>query len=225
MPMPYRNILFAGIALAFSLAAQAAPLTVLSYDMPNGSGQARGGSFNYWDKEYTGGSGSVTTDGAFLSGGKGNLTDGVTTALNWNNIETVAGTGPYVGWRDITTPKPVVKFNFGGVVGIDSVTVHMDDANGVGGVNVPSHIGISTDGINFTDFAVNDPANSDPFALTLAGLGLTSDAVWVSFTYQNSWIFVDEVSFANANTVPEPNLLSLIGPSLLAFAASRYRGI
>ena len=47
-----------------------------SYEMPNGGGDASGGTYNYWDGSYSG-SGSTTTDAAALSGGLGDLTDGI----------------------------------------------------------------------------------------------------------------------------------------------------
>jgi len=56
--------------------AGASSLPVASYDMNNGDGQASGGSFNYWDRFYTG-TGATTTDDAPLNGGVGDLTDGI----------------------------------------------------------------------------------------------------------------------------------------------------
>lgn len=53
-----------GISAAPTLAAPIAPP---SYSMPNGDGQASGGSYNYWDRLWTGLS-STTTDGAAPSG-------------------------------------------------------------------------------------------------------------------------------------------------------------
>src|SRR5438067_2130557 len=72
-------------------------LTPISYDMPNGFGRASGGMYNYWDKQYTG-TGSTMTDGALLTGGLGDLTDGVIAGGHWYDVENIQGTGPYVGW-------------------------------------------------------------------------------------------------------------------------------
>ena len=81
-------------ALLASLAAgEAAALQPDSYSMPNGYS----GSYNYWDEIYSG-SGCRTCDGAFLSGGTGELTDGVIATDNWFVVEAPAGNGPYVGW-------------------------------------------------------------------------------------------------------------------------------
>ena len=93
--LPYMAAL-AAVAFA-AIPASAVQLVVTSYAMPNGNGQAVGGSFNYWDLNYTG-TGSTTTDGAALSGGVGDLTDGYVEAQSWNNIESGSGSGPYVGW-------------------------------------------------------------------------------------------------------------------------------
>lgn len=67
--------------------------------MPNGNGTATGGFFNYWDRDYTG-NGSVapisaphTNDGEALSGGLGDLTDGVIATQDWfsSNLWPVTG--------------------------------------------------------------------------------------------------------------------------------------
>ena len=70
--------------------AGAAAVTPDSYDMLNGNT----GSFQYWDQIYNG-AGCVTCDNAALSGGRGDLTDGVIAANNWNIDEAPAGNGPY----------------------------------------------------------------------------------------------------------------------------------
>jgi hypothetical protein len=92
--------------------ASAAPLLPTSQDMPNGSGQASGGSFNYWDLSYTG-AGATNVDGAALSGGLGGLTDGALAGDNWLTVENGAGTGLYTGGLDI---DPTITFNFAGSV-------------------------------------------------------------------------------------------------------------
>ena len=82
------------------LAAMAGPVKAafvspVTYDMRNGDT----GSYNYWDKNYTG-SGSTTTDSALLTGGLGDLTDGIVTTLNWYAAEPpTGGDGPYVGCK------------------------------------------------------------------------------------------------------------------------------
>ena len=43
--------------LGFAAPVAAAPIAVTSYNMPNGSGQASGGTYNYWDLAYNGAGG------------------------------------------------------------------------------------------------------------------------------------------------------------------------
>ena len=84
--MRYLSLMAAAAAPLLSSAGYAALVPVTSYSMPNGDGQASGGTFNYWDKNYTG-SGATTTDGAPLTGGTGDLTDGVTASDIWKIFE------------------------------------------------------------------------------------------------------------------------------------------
>ena len=81
---------FATIALS-AVVASAAPLPVQSYDMQNG----QTGIFTYWDDTYNG-SGNPTASGNFLSGGTGDLADGVVAISNWDITPAL-----YVGWEDI----------------------------------------------------------------------------------------------------------------------------
>ena len=141
----------------------AASISPISYDMLNGNGQAIGGSFNYWDKNYTG-SGNTNQDNAPLSGGLGDLTDGVIATDNWLNVENVAGEGPYVGWLSL---DPTITFNFANIVNIDSVTIYVDDYNGVGAgnVRVPHSVNLSMGGASFSSGTLVDPPSSAPTSL------------------------------------------------------------
>lgn len=118
-------------AVAWTEDVAAAAVIAVSYDMPNGNGTATGGFFNYWDRDYTG-NGSVapisaphTNDGEALSGGLGDLTDGVIATQDWFFVESAAGDGPYVGWQDI---DPRITFHFASSVTIDTVTLHLADS-------------------------------------------------------------------------------------------------
>ncbi len=159
-----------------------------SYDMPNGET----GSFTYWDDTYNG-FGSTTTDGAFLIGGLGDLTDGVIAATNWFDVP-----GQYVGWNTLT---PSIYFNFADTVQIDSITLHVDDSNGAGGVSTPGRILLEWASGSLT-FDVTDPAGSEPFALTLSNLGIEGNQVIVTmYDGTSQWVFLSEVEF---NGVPAP---------------------
>ena len=151
------------LSLGVSNVANAAAISPISYDMLNGNGQAIGGRFNYWDKNYTG-SGNTTQDNAPLSGGLGDLTDGVIATDNWLNVENVAGEGPYVGWLSL---DPTITFNFANIVNIDSVTIYVDDYNGVGAgnVRVPHSVNLSMGGASFSSGTLVDPPSSAPTSL------------------------------------------------------------
>ncbi len=209
-------------AMAVTGSAGAAAVAPTSYSMANGSGTASGGQYNYWDANYNG-SGATTTDGAALSGGLGDLTDGVVATDNWFNVENLAGSGPYVGWRSNVTPNPVVTFFFGAPVDIDLIRVHADDSGGNGGVNLPSSVLITWGGGSVSVNVVDpDPASTAPAWLDFGGLGISQvSSLSVQFFNSNTWVFVDEVSFANnGNAVPVPATLGLV---LLGLAAAARR--
>jgi MYXO-CTERM domain-containing protein len=185
-----------------------------SYNMPNGFS----GSFNYWDENYTG-SGNKTTDGAALSGGLGDLTDGILAADNWNIVEAPAGNGPYVGW----TIDPLITFNFASPISFQTVQIHFDDSNGNGGVSAPASVSI-----NGTNFLVTDPAGSAPFlqSFNVAPLNLTTSQLNIQLFRSNTWVFASEVRFITATAsgvAPEPWSVSLLALGGLAFVRRRSR--
>ena len=195
-----KSVLFVvAMAAIGAVPASSAPITVTSYSMPNGSGQASGGQFNYWDRNYSG-TGSTTTDGALLSGGTGDLTDGVIAGANWFGVENSAGTGPYVGWLASRTLNPTVTFNFAGTPTINGISIHLDNS-GFGGVFAPAAILINNVSQSFTA----PPAGTVGF-VNFTGLGLAGNSLTVQFQQaNNSWAFVSEVSFDGATgAIPEP---------------------
>ena len=119
----FRDVAVLAVAMTgFSnMYAHAVPISAVSYDMLNGNGVASSGNFNYWDLNYSG-AGATTVDNAALSGGLGDLTDGVIASDNWINVENLAGTGPYVGWRHVVAPDPKVTFRFAGPIDLDSIS-------------------------------------------------------------------------------------------------------
>ena len=224
-----RKLLFTAVALLAlgRTPAQAAPIFPSTYDMLNGNGVASSGSFNYWDLNYSGAGAMTTTDNAPLSGGLGDLTDGIIATDNWLNVENLAGTGPYVGWRDgnsLLAPNPTVTFRFAGPVNLNSITIYVDDSGGAGGVSIPSSVDIGYEGFGYTNFVLVDPDPSfAPVSFTFSGLGLSGSAFDVRFNNGNEWVFASEVTFDGSPTsvpVPEPatGLLLLSG-----IAAGAYR--
>lgn len=218
------------LAAGLALAATPAAAIGLPYDMPNGSGQASGGTFNYWDATYDGPGAPVTTDGALLSRGAGKLTDGVTTTQRWDAVSDNLGTGLYVGWRDITTPDVDITFFWPVPVclvpvcdqAIDAVRIWMDNS-GFGGVSAPSAISVNGQAVAFTPPA---PGASGAVDIDLTALGLTGFSATLGLDYGNIWIFVSEVEWTVrdiSTAVPTPAAFGLFGAGLLGLAALRSR--
>ena len=183
-----------------------------SYNMLNGNT----GSFNYWDESYNG-AGCVTCDNAALTGGRGDLTDGSIATANWFDTEAPAGPGPYVGW----TIDPTITFHWNAPVSIGSVTFHLDDSNGAGGVSAPS--GVIVDG---TSFAIAEPAGSAPFAFTASGFSFNGTDLVVTLQRKNSWVFLSEVEFNGTTAAvaePETYALMVAGLGAIAIIARRRR--
>jgi hypothetical protein len=209
----------AGALLAGPAVASGIP--VASYDMNNGHGVAASGAFNYWDRFYTG-AGATTVDDAPLSGGVGDLTDGIAASDFWFNVENSAGTGPYVGWREIVRSNPAVQFSFSLVSTVEQIRVHIDESR-VGGVFQPLAYLVNGTPWAFTPL---DPGTIG--WVTLTGAPVTGNQLTLTFLNQNfdHWIFVSEVEFVgtHGDPIPEPasSALLLMGLGLLA-AASRRR--
>ena len=178
---------------------QAALVIPASYSMPNGYGRASRGAFNYWDRFYSG-SGDTTVDGAALSDGLGDLTDGSTASDNWRWVENNEGTGPYVGWVNI---DPQITFQFDSAITFETVRIHVDDSNGFGGVSPPASITIDGGGMVVTSM-VGDPFAGDPFwvELDVSDLAINDSQLAITLNRQTAWVFASEVEFIA--TIPEP---------------------
>lgn len=200
--------------------AVASSIPVASYDMHNGHGQASGGSFNYWDRAYNG-TGATTTDDALLTGGVGDLTDGIVATDFWFNVENVAGTGPYVGWRRIVRQDPVVQFNFTIPWTVEEIRVHVDESQ-AGGVFQPLAYLVNGNAWSFTPLAPGTIG-----WVTLTGAPVTGSSLSLTLVHQtfDSWIFVSEVELigTHGDPIPEPasGALLLLGLGLLGAGARR----
>ncbi len=208
----------ATLSVAVATAAPAAVVNPVSYSMQNGDGQAHGGSFNYWDGSYNG-SGATTTDGlsgSYLSGGLGDLTDGVIATQNWYATENGAGTGPYVGWLNT---NPTIDFFFSVLTNFTSVTFFFDDSEGAGGVSQPGSVSV-----NGANSAVPNNPGGDPFAYTIDLTGLMANHLTIDIFASNQWVFLSEVQFTGAPaSVPLPAGGLLLLGALGGLAALRRR--
>jgi hypothetical protein len=204
MQHPLKSALAAAVvALGLPQVAQAAPVTITSYSMPNGDGRSTTGVYNYWDRSYTG-TGDSNIDGAPLSGGTGDLTDGIIASGFWNVTENVAGTGPYVGWRNTRSLNPLITFNFDGDTTINAIRIHIDNSQD-GSVRAPADILINGASLPFTA----PPGGTIGF-IDFTGLNEFGSSLTLQFFQNtvpgNGWVFVSEVSFNGVpnNAVPEP---------------------
>lgn len=207
-------------ALAALPSLPAAAQTVVApvaYDMPNGYGQANSGSFNYWDKAYSG-SGSTTTDFDPLSGGLGDLSDGVIASQRWDMVENLEGTGPYVGWAGI---DPVIDFHFAQSHTFSQVVVWHDDADGYGNVATPAAFTVTVGAASQT-FQITDPVGDAPFASTLVlGAGFTGSSLQLQVHRFDTATMLSEVQIS---AVPEPASAALLAAGAGLLLALRRRG-
>lgn len=209
------------LALALSAAgAQAAGAAMPThYDMPNGYGVANGGSYNYWDRAYSG-SGDSSQDYALLSGGLGDLSDGVIATQRWDLVENAEGTGPYVGWN---RAEPwLISFHFAQAMVFDTVTIWYDDADGYGDISPPAAFSVTVNGVT-QDFEVVDPPGDAPtFSVLKLSPGLAGTSLVLGVERFNNGVMLSEVQFS-ATPVPEPAAWTLMGFGLALVGALRPR--
>ena len=158
-------------------------LTPVAYDMPNGET----GTYTYFDDTYNG-QGDRNTPLAPLSGGVGDLTDGVIATAHWNQTPL-----PYLSWK---TVDPTIIVHFAGPVTLQTVTLYFDDSNGSGGVYPPTDVTIVVGGTTLT-FPITDPPSGDPFAVSFTGLNLTGSQLNLTIADHNSsrYFMLSEMQF------------------------------
>lgn len=219
----------AGISLIAALAlggaaAHAGMVTPIEYRMPNGEGQLAGGWVNYWDDTYSG-FGSKGDDLAPLTGGVGQLTDGILGHTNWWGDK---GNGPSWEWVAWTTINPTILFRFDQPYQFDRVSLHLNNSTR-GAVTLPSRISyeFSPDGVNFSTPSVFTPSPSQYTTYggrwqhhSVAGAG---SYVRVNLTRTGgNWVFLSEVEFSGT-PIPAPGALALLCGGLALMTPRRRR--
>lgn len=179
----------------------------LAYEMPNGES----GAFTYFDDSYSG-LGSKETALSPLSGGVGDLTDGIAATENWFTDPSL-----YVGWR---TVDPTISFYLPQGTTLSKIIVHVDDSNGAGGVFTPESVEVRSGNV-IVSKTLADPRRSRPLAIDFPSLALTDQRVDVTINRRiGAWVMVSEVEFYGV-TVPGPATLAL--PCAAALLAARRR--
>jgi hypothetical protein len=200
------------VILGSGLMLSAGIVTPTSYNMQNGGT----GSYSYWDESYTG-SGNTSVDYSPLTGGLGDLTNGVIAIASWAVVEAPPGAGPYVGWEN---RNPTITFNFASVINFTRVRIHLDDSGGGGGVNAPSSATIAG-----TTYGITDPAGLSPFWAEFDVTGTSGNSLEITLNRNGQWTFASEFEFQDASAVPEPSTMGVGAAALaaIAFLARRKR--
>jgi hypothetical protein len=153
-----------------------------AYDMVNGET----GTYTYFDDTYNG-SGNPSQPLSPLSGGVGDLTNGIIATQNWNSTS-----APYVGWH---TVSPAITCHFADDVRIHTVKLWVDDSNGAGGVYPPSLVRLTMGG-TVLEFPCSDPPGGQPFALVFGGLNLQGNTLQVYLQRTGSnYMMLSEMEF------------------------------
>jgi hypothetical protein len=214
-----------------------------SYTMPNGGP----GTYFYGDALYSALGAPTGTPYATLTGGSGELTDGVLPSDVWINEP-----DPYVGWLEVASTNlgefctpgspgcnpelptpPTINFQFAGSFTFRTVRIFVDDPPGqLGWVSAPSRVEISVTGWILTYFINATRTGQRWYTFNVDQIPADS-AVTVRLFYDNHWIMLGEVEFWDEVLTdaqdpdivfnPEPGTLTLfaVGLALLAWHLRR----
>jgi len=190
-------------SIAFSVGNYGVPVYPVSYDMLNG----QTGSYNYWDETYNG-TGNPLQNLSALSGGLGQLTDGV---IGSNSFGTNYGTGVAKEWVGWSSADPEITFYFGETaVDFENIAIYCSNTRS-GGVGLFGTVTLSfsDDGVTFGDEIVytttTDERNDSATNFIRVPMPRTAKYVRASFTDgpNYSWVFLSEFLFEQAGT-PAP---------------------
>ena len=204
-----RNLLLFGLTV---VAAVAGPLTITSYDMPNGTA----GGANYLDTSYDG-DGNPGGSGSALSGGSGKLTDSY---VPGNFLSPVNDHNTWVGWQNVS---PTIVLHFDGVQNFGTLRLYLQEGPAAG-IYTPQQVNVAgnqSGAKSFTNIAgvANTPAWFD-FNIS----GLTGDQLSVSLIYRHQWTFLGEVEVLDS-AVPEPATGAVVALAIGLAAVARRRGV
>lgn len=205
------------------------PIPFQRYDLLNGSGQASGGTFNYWDTSYTG-LGNRLVDGAPLSGGLGKLGDGIIGSVPGFFTANADGTGPDVGWLTSVTPSPSVTFYFipppclCSLI-LDGIDIWLDSSF-IDGAAAPSAILLNGVSVPFAPAPLGGYGLVKLLDISHLINDTTPTLTFVAQDPANPWILVSEVTFRGAFVfVPEPATLGLFALGLGTLLVARPRAV
>jgi len=258
-----RSLCALGAAATISTSAEAITVNPNSYDMLNGNL----GRYRYYDELYTGigATGDPNTQASPLAGGLGKLTDGyiATNRFDLNerfNIDPLVdgAYGQYVGWRaydsEFAVETPTITFHFDPGTIINTVTIWVDDADGVGNVDQPDSVTINGDTFAFIDPTPTPDAgnpemckddncvakdfafiNTMPFSNAFEG-EWTGTELTLEFAYLGEWIMLSEIQFGytpppapaptpTVEPTPTPTTTAIAEPGTLAMFGLGLAGL
>lgn len=198
--MSWARLLIGGFILAI-FNPPAVALTPVRYAMTNG----QTGTWTYHDDTYNG-TGNPSLDATELTGGLGQLFDGI---VGGDRIGTDLGNGPayeWVGWNNVI---PTITFDFDTPKALTSIAIHSNNEGNTVGLFGSVTLEFSNDGSNWTSAGaavVRTTTTMErrdkrarfmviPFQRTARYLRATFADGW------EPWIFISEIDF---NRPPDP---------------------